>query len=84
MKNLTKAESNGFSSIEHISEQERRELQKANQYYKGKKDFDYFNPGLICKAMHGYPDLPDLNILEQLAGRLIRNKKLKSACIGPT
>lgn len=48
-------------------------IKKANSYYKS-KGFEYCEKAeIISKAMNGYPDLPDLNCLENLATKLVIN-----------
>jgi hypothetical protein len=59
----------GLDSLVPVSPQEEAEIAKANAYYK-KKGFEYFNTE---DALRGYDNLPDLSVLDQLAGRLLTN-----------
>jgi hypothetical protein len=72
---LLKAKELGLGSYVIVSEEERLELLKANDYYNV-KDFEYAN---TMKVVCGYPDLPNLIVLENLAARLVSD--LESACL---
>ena len=66
---LNKSKALGLGQFVTIGPDQERELQKANDYYVS-KGFEYFQ---ITKAARGYPDLPDLPILDDLAGALLTN-----------
>ncbi len=62
-----------------LTDVERVELKKANQYYEG-KGFEYFLfdfPGVSIdrsgpqQALSGWPNLPDENVLEGIVGKLL-------------
>lgn len=67
VKALAKAKTLGLHAIVSISPDEECELSKANDYYKG-KGFEYFQIG---PAVTGYPQLPNLSALENVASRLV-------------
>ena len=72
---LDKCEILGLSQLVTIDHAQRRELEKANEYYKS-KGFEYF---FVAKAAVGYPDLPDLTVLEFIATKLVND--LRQYCI---
>ncbi len=74
-KILKRADEMGLGSLVVVSLIERQELSKANSYYKA-KDFEYAN---ISRAMKGYPDLPNLEVLDQMASRLLT--ELEPICL---
>ena len=63
------AEKLNLGKLLQVKQSEKIELEKANEYYAS-KSFEYFD---ITKVMHGYPALPDLDILDSLAERLVEN-----------
>ncbi len=75
---LKKAVSLGLKDIVVISCSYEEELKKANCYYPTKegKGFEYFQ---VCKAVRGYPELPNLDVLSEIASTLV--SKLKQICI---
>jgi hypothetical protein len=72
---LNRAEYYGLLSIVQVMDEERQELLKANNYYAD-KDFEYAN---VSKIVRGYPELPDMIILDRLAERLIN--ELEPICL---
>jgi len=72
---LCRAETLGIKQVIQISTVERQELKKSNAYYAD-KGFEYF---FVVPAVTGYPDLPDLEIIDRLADTLI--VKLKAICL---
>ena len=69
LKGLARAKDLGLVKIISISSDEESELGKANTYYDvPRKGFEYFEVG---PAVTGYPGLPNLSTLENLAGRLV-------------
>ena len=72
---LTEAERLGLSEYLILTEEEKSEIYKANDYYKN-KDFEYLN---ISKVVKGYPLLPDLHILDKLAERVVED--LREVCL---
>jgi hypothetical protein len=78
---LSQANDRGLDEFVVVTNVHEIELRKANDYYhsKGKGDakgFDYFQ---VTKAVVGYPDLPDLVVLNDLAVMLVAN--LKQFCL---
>ncbi len=78
MKALNKAKAEGLESYASVSESEVAEVKKANRYYKS-KGFEYFE---VLPAMTGYPDLPDLEQLDNLVSHLV--EALKDLCLNAT
>lgn len=72
---LTEAERLGLSEYLILTEEEKSEIYKANDYYKN-KDFEYLN---ISKVVKGYPLLPGLHILDKLAERVVED--LREVCL---
>jgi hypothetical protein len=72
---LTRADGLGLQREVPVTITEKEELSKANEYYCN-KEFEYFEVG---SAAIGYPDLPNLSILADLAEKLVR--ELKALCI---
>ena len=66
-KTLARADAVGLAEIVTMSSDDRSELARANEYYKG-KGFEYFE---VYRAGGGYPLLPDLLVLEKMAARLV-------------
>jgi len=77
-KGLKKAVSLGLDKVVSITPQHKEELKKANNYYAS-KGFEYFK---IAKTATGYPDLPNLRVLSDLASLLVT--KLKPLCLQAT
>ncbi|RYZ94246.1 MAG: hypothetical protein EOO68_20625 [Moraxellaceae bacterium] len=59
----------GVSSYVNITPEDEQHLILANSYYNG-KEFEYFD---TVKCVTGYPNLPDLCVLERLADKLLDN-----------
>lgn len=74
-KALEKAKELGLEQVIPITPEQERELQKASAYYKS-KDFEYFE---VINNLMGYPGLPDLRMLEELASALAAG--LESVCL---
>jgi hypothetical protein len=72
---LSRANALGLATIAPVSLDEQTELTKANAYYKG-KGFEYFQ---VWPATTGYPDLPNLSALENVANRLVTT--VRPVCI---
>lgn len=68
----------GIENIVSISANERSEIRTANAYYH-KKQFEYVKPCVVTSALMGYPDLPDIQILDGLAARMV--DALEDHCI---
>ena len=64
---LSAANSLGLEEACSISDEQVREIRKANAYYKS-KGFEYFE---AVKAFTGYRDLPDIEVLKGLARGLL-------------
>ncbi|MBZ5536976.1 MAG: hypothetical protein LAO31_13570 [Acidobacteriia bacterium] len=64
---LGKGETLGLGTLVKLTDEERREVSKANVYYVH-KEFEYAN---VLKTVQSYPGLPDLGILDVLANRLL-------------
>jgi HEPN domain-containing protein len=77
-KVLKKAVSLGLDKVISIPPQHKEELRKANTYYDS-KGFEYFE---VTSAAIGYPNLPDLRVLSDLASFLIT--RLKPLCLQAT
>jgi len=75
MKALNKARLLGIDDIVEITLEEEKEVEKTNAYY-AKKEFEYFE---ILNTVNGYPGLPDLEVLNELASKLA--EKLKQVCL---
>ncbi len=74
-KALNKADSLGLRDIVEISCRYKDELKKANNYY-ALKGFEYFQ---VYRAVMRYPELPNLDVLSELASTLV--SKLKQICV---
>ena len=72
---VNKADSLGLSEYLIITAEEITEISKANDYYES-KDFEYVN---IIKVVKGYPMLPNLQILDKLAEKIV--ERLRGACL---
>lgn len=72
---LLRAEENGLTATIIVTALEIEHIGLANEYYAN-KGFEYFS---VVPAVTGYPRLPDLAILECLAGRLV--SELKPICL---
>ncbi len=72
---VAKAESLGLSEYLIITAEEKTELSKANDYYEN-KDFEYVN---ILKVVKGYPLLPDIQLLDKLAEKIVGS--LREVCL---
>ena len=64
---MTRAKSCGLENQIKVSVEEQCELLKANRYYAS-KGFEYF---VSINAASGYPNLPDIIVLDTFASRLI-------------
>jgi hypothetical protein len=73
-----KAQYLGLESIVEVSPNQQMELTKANEYYVC-KGFEYFQ---VVKAATGYQGLPELSVLQELAGVLVDG--LKNFCMEAT
>jgi hypothetical protein len=74
LKVLDEAIARGLDKIVPVSAMQRNEIAKANDYYLNKY-FEYFE---VIKAVTGYPDLPDMAILEKLISDII--EKVEPVC----
>ncbi len=72
---LNKSVSLGLDDIVVISCLYKDNIKKANNYYAS-KGFEYFE---VCKAVMGYPNLPSLDVLSEIASTLV--SKLEQICI---
>lgn len=77
-KILKKAQEKDLHEFVKITPEQEKEILKANKYYVDKKvgGFEYFD---VHKAAKGYPELPNLLLLEKTAAELVTN--LKSFCL---
>ena len=73
-KALRVSEAEGLSRMVRITPKRRGELRAANAYYAA-KGFEYFQ---VLKAVTGYPNLPDLRILDRFGAALV--ERLKQPC----
>jgi len=74
---LNGAKQQGLETLVKITPEQEAEIDKANAYYKPpQKGFEYFR---VTRAATGYPDLPDIRILEELTSTLIC--ELESLCL---
>lgn len=64
---LAKADELGLATRVEVTDAEREEIRKANDYYAD-KEFEYFN---VISAVTGYSKLPNLTVMDQLAQRLV-------------
>ena len=63
-----------------LSLEQEQELYKANSYYNvPTKGFEYFK---VNKTVRGYPELPNLLVLDELVSNLI--EKLEPVCLDAT
>jgi hypothetical protein len=69
LEGLKEAKKLDIDKLVLVEQREEKELKKANKYYVS-KSFEYVN---ITKSANGYPGLPNLDILDDLAGRLVEN-----------
>lgn len=65
----------GLLSYLTLSSEEKGEISKANEYY-ATKDFEYVN---VFKVVQGYPELPDLQVLDSIGAKIIDN--LRDTCL---
>ncbi len=72
---LNSATKHRLQSEVAIKPEEAEEIKKANVYYED-KGFEYFQ---VRKWAKGYPELPDLKILEDVSSRLVSG--LKDVCM---
>jgi len=83
VKILSEAKSKSIEQIVLIIPEEEEEIRKANKYYNS-KGFEYFQ---VINAAEGYPELPQLSILAELAKRLVNeieqpcSEAISSRCI---
>ena len=77
-KILKKAQEKDLREFVKITPEQEKEILKANKYYVDKKvgGFEYFD---VHKVAKGYPELPNLLLLEKTAAELVTN--LKSFCL---
>lgn len=75
-KILKKAQKMGLYELVKITSEQEKEILKANKYYDSNKGFEYFD---VHRAAKGYPELPDLLLLEKAAAELVNY--LKSFCL---
>lgn len=78
VKALDKAKTLGLGQLLTVTSVHENELVKANNYYAS-KGFEYFE---VIKAIHGYPDLPEISILSEFASHLIA--ALEPVCLNAT
>ena len=69
MKALDKANRLELGQFVTVTDAQVAQLDRAHKYYAS-KGFEYFR---VVDAMTGYPDLPDVAILDDLAGALVGN-----------
>jgi HEPN domain-containing protein len=74
-KILRKANELGLGEVVTITQEQEREIERANKYYVS-KGFEYFS---VIKAVRAYPELPDLSVLKQVASTLLT--KLEAICL---
>jgi hypothetical protein len=72
---LRKANAPGLARVVSFSALWEDEIRKANGYY-GNKGFEYFH---VVAAVRGYPDLPVLDVLNEIAIALL--KGLEEICL---
>ena len=72
---LKKAQEMDLREFVKITPEQEKEISRANKYYAF-KGFEYFE---FTKAVTGYPELPDLLLLEKAAAELVTY--LKSFCL---
>jgi len=76
-KILKGAQKLGLSKFVKIRPEQGKEILKANEYYNiPHKGFEYFE---VVQAVTGYPELPDLSLLEKVASELVTN--LETVCL---
>jgi SOS response regulatory protein OraA/RecX len=74
-KILEKAKELDLEKFVKITPEQEREISKANKYYAS-KGFEYFE---VIRALKAYPELPDLQVLDQVASELVTY--LESFCL---
>ncbi len=74
-KILIKAKEFELDNVVSITNEQEREIKKANEYY-AKKGFEYFD---LQRTVRAYPCLPNLSHLEQMAETLLI--QLEPICI---
>ena len=74
-KILKKSKELGINAVVDIADNEKEEIEKANSWYN-RKGFEYFD---IQNIVEGIDTLPDLNVMSNLADRLINI--LKPICL---
>lgn len=74
-KILKKAKELGLGAVVTITQEQEKEIEKANKYYAD-KGFEYF---YVINAVRAYPELPDLSSLEWVASALLT--QLEAICL---
>lgn len=76
-KAFNKAKELGLDKFATLSLEQEQELYKANAYYNvPTKGFEYF---VVNKAVKGYPEFPNLLVLDELVSNLI--ERLEPICL---
>jgi len=78
VKVLDRAKTLGVKQLLTVTSAHEKELVKANNYYAS-KGFEYFE---VMKAVHGYPELPEVSVLAELASHLLA--ALEPVCLNAT